>query len=66
MLILKIGLVPDRHGTRNSLRQSALDPGFHDVPPGPARADGDANGVGDLSPVFGNEPPGPGPLAKRQ
>jgi hypothetical protein len=28
MLILKIGLVPDRHGTGNSLRQSALDPGF--------------------------------------
>ena len=46
MLILKIGLVPDRHGTGNSLRQSALDSGFHDVPPGPARADGDANGVG--------------------
>ena len=28
MLILKIGLVPYRHGTRNSLRQSALDSGF--------------------------------------
>jgi hypothetical protein len=49
MLIMKIGLLPDaaeRTGSGVSLRQSALDPGFHGVPPDPARTDRDADGAG--------------------
>ena len=48
MSILKISLVPDasgRHGTGDSLRQDALDPGFHGVPPGPERTDRDTDGA---------------------
>jgi hypothetical protein len=53
MLIMTIGPLPDarqtpvgRHETGDSLRQNALDPGFHGVPPGPARTDRDADGAG--------------------
>ena len=35
-----------RHGTGFSLRQDALDPGFHGVPAGPAHSDREADGAG--------------------
>jgi hypothetical protein len=35
-----------RRGTGDSLRQNAVDPGFHGVPSGPARRDRDADGAG--------------------
>ena len=55
MLIMTVGLLPD-----------ALDSGCHGVPSGSARTERDADGAGvTLSPVFGNEPRGPGLLAKR-
>ena len=34
-----------RTGTGHSLRQNALDPGFHGVPAGPVHPDGDADGA---------------------
>jgi hypothetical protein len=57
MSIMKIGLLPrlaeslpearrtpaGRTGSWVSRRQNALDPGFHDVLPGPAHTDRDAN-----------------------
>jgi hypothetical protein len=49
MLIMEIGLLPDRfaggrHGFGISRRQNAVDPGFHGVPVGSARLDRDADG----------------------
>jgi len=35
-----------RHGSGNSRRQNALDPGFQDVPAGPAHPDREADGAG--------------------
>jgi hypothetical protein len=53
MLIMTTGLLPDavkpgirRSETGNSLRQDALDPGFHGVPAGPAHPERDADGTG--------------------
>jgi hypothetical protein len=46
MLTMKIGPAAGRHGIGDSLRQNALDPGFHGVPLGPARTDRDADGAG--------------------
>ena len=40
------GRLPGRTGTGLSLRQDALDPGFHCVPTGPAHPDRDAGGAG--------------------
>jgi predicted ester cyclase len=37
---------PERTGSRVSLRQNALDPGFHRVPNGPERPDRNADGAG--------------------
>jgi hypothetical protein len=52
-LMMKIGPLPDacrtpagRTETGDSLRQNALDPGFHRVPAGSAHPDRDADGVG--------------------
>jgi hypothetical protein len=52
-LIMKIGPLPDacrthagRHETGLSLRQDALDPGFHGVPNGSAHPGPDADGAG--------------------
>jgi len=53
---MRIGPLPDalkaafaesrRPGSGVSQRQNALDPGFHDVPAGPAHPDRDADGAG--------------------
>jgi hypothetical protein len=40
------GRLPGRTGTGHSLRQDALDPGFHSVPTGPAHTSPDADGAG--------------------
>jgi hypothetical protein len=52
MLIMTIGPLPDacwtpagRTETGDSLRQNALDPGFHGVPAGLAHPGRDADGV---------------------
>jgi hypothetical protein len=52
-LIMKIGPLPDacqtpagRTGTRLSLRQNAMDPGFHGVPACPAHLERAADGAG--------------------
>jgi hypothetical protein len=49
-LIMTISLPPDtlpgRTRTGHSLRQDALDPGFHSVPTGPAHTSPDADGAG--------------------
>jgi hypothetical protein len=53
MLIMTIGLLRDawrtpagRTGSGLSLRQNALDPGFHDVLTGPAHTNRDADDAG--------------------
>jgi hypothetical protein len=53
MLIMTIGLLPHacrppsgRTETGDSLRENALDPGFHRVLTGPAHPDRDTDGAG--------------------